>query len=602
MSVSDFDNSLLLGSKSTNHDSSGFTQKEIIYIPDQMNGNYSSYQSIIDTQVLASSQKWASLADSYLMIPYGIWVKTDLTGGAPSIALSAFTAALKNGSHQVISSVSVDYGSWTIHQNTPNINQFISFKMMSEWTQADVDLYGGLVNFAPDNALSTVYNVAASQNGVGFANNDLYSMPYTIPSGFNGRWSGGNHGLLKRSQDMSGMALNASTGTAYMSTGNATASARNQVQISAAGASPTIWYPLMLRIRLRDLCDFFAKAPLIRGSQLRITLYFNACNFVTTITGTQGDPGTAPLMELTSYNQLAGWSNPVMLGSGRNTAAANVAGSATASATGGYTVGGLGVLTNGGADNQPNGGTITVYAGPGQSAVPAGDLALQTVGFPFNNVRLYVPQYTLKPTHELELLQSNPFFDIKYEEVQFSNIVNIANNQQVVQTVNNGLSYAKYIVLIPYLQGNFVNGSTSATAAQNEAQSPFDSCPGTTAPNASLINISIQYGAANVFQQPEVYDFSNFIDEYSQIYTRSLDAGLSNGLLDMTQWENGYRFYVCNLMRKYGADDSVPRSLIVSFQNNMTMASGVTMNVNCFIVYERKCTIENDTGLVKSVI
>ena len=104
-----------------------FVKKDWISILDNMNWQYSSNQSIIDTSQLSNSNKFMNYREAYLMVPLLITLGSTgvgaqfvpLNGGAQNNLYCDSCLSLKNWYGSVIHSVSLDINGNTIIQQTP---------------------------------------------------------------------------------------------------------------------------------------------------------------------------------------------------------------------------------------------------------------------------------------------------------------------------------------------------------------------------------------------------------------------------------------------------------------------------------------------------
>ena len=92
-----------------------FVRRDFLSILDNQNQSYSGNQSILDTSVIADSNKFVNYRESFLSIPLLITATgTNLTipASAPTTC-SDFAFGLKNWLGQVIHSITVDYNGTT---------------------------------------------------------------------------------------------------------------------------------------------------------------------------------------------------------------------------------------------------------------------------------------------------------------------------------------------------------------------------------------------------------------------------------------------------------------------------------------------------------
>lgn len=535
-----------------------FVSKEILYIQDQNNGNYAG-QIQFDCSSLANNQRWLNYKEGLLEIPFMINLKssTDVTAGT---IVNAFTAGLKNGYYQIIDSMQVDLNNQNIVQLQNNLNMLVNYKVLTSFSQDDLNKLGSVLGIFPDSADSYTFSAGASANGDGYANN----RNIIKSSSFIAR-NTTNEGFTKRQSSTTAYSSVAALQTDYLpTTGTGTvaeaiynAEARNYFSEDAGAASARIYtWVIMATIRLKDICDFFDKVPLMKGANFRFTINYNACQ--TTVTSV----AAGPTMVTTTHIQLSGHSNPVMLAS----SAAN--------------------NSNNGLVAGAAGGIFTIVSGVVKTPLTTTPLSA------FSTCRLYVPAYKLDPVYDLNLIQSNPVSKIKYYDYYTYTVSGTGAGASFNSILTNGIVNPKAIIVVPYVSP----GSAAAVNALNlqTYQTLFDSAPGTTSPSASINHFQVLIAGENVFNIDEQYTFSQFMDEFQHInaLNGSQDTGLNSGLISDYMWRNGYRFYVCDLSRRLKYEDKIPKSVMVSGTNN----TPVPMDYICFILFEKEVNIKTSTG------
>ena len=195
--------------------------------------------------------------------------------------------------------------------------------------------------------------------------------------------------------------------------------------------------------------------------------------------------------------------------------------------------------------------------------------------------RLYVPLYTMNPIYEEQYVSMNPTKEVVYRDIYQYTINSISTTANVL--ISNGLVSPKQLVVIPY----YNTASFSALAGLNALNSPLTGA--NLDPYPVLVNFNVQLSGANIFQQNVSYSFEEFLNESSRSYSVNggQTTGLSSGLLNQHEWERVYRYYVVDLSRGYKADDFIPKSILVSFNNQ----TGLTLDAYCFCEFEKKITI-----------
>jgi hypothetical protein len=93
---------------------------------------------------------------------------------------------------------------------------------------------------------------------------------------------------------------------------------------------------------------------------------------------------------------------------------------------------------------------------------------------------------------------------------------------------------------------------------------------GPTSPLCLLTQFQVQLSGANALYQNVQYSFQQFMQnvygQSGEVYGSQID-GLTSGLLNQQQFENGYCYYYVNTDYLLPADESVPRSVQIQGLN-----------------------------------
>ena len=365
-----------------------FIRKDWLNILDNQNQNYNNNQSVIDTSQLSNSNKWMNYREAYFSIPFLITLAaTDSSllnsGTVPNWNQSDFAITrstdyaygLKNWFGQIIHSFTLDYNGTTIIQQTPYINMWNSFKLMTSLSYNDLLTQGDVIGFYPDDATSwemnlsapiptisigtTSVNMAAGfANGTGVCNNSVESgngqfssiielnKHNTYNSGF------GNEGLIKRIQNINfnGDAIPSTTSSIFPPTltpailvtsavNNANAGptygsllATNVSANSASfGSMTNIWKSyiqnkstslqqtaVIATVYLKHVHSFFNMVPLLKGVFMKMTMNLNNTSSTfycssTNLTAGAAAPTALVSMVCSSVSNSLGGVNPIMI-------------------------------------------------------------------------------------------------------------------------------------------------------------------------------------------------------------------------------------------------------------------------------------------------
>lgn len=493
---------------------------------------------------------------------------------------------MKNGFHQIIHSFSVDYQGTNVVQLTPFSNFYISYKMMTSWSVSDVAKYGALCNFFPDTSNATRYIAtdaaganAIQADGLGLSNNRItpVSLDLSAAGAFNTALlvqsvasKPFNEGYAKRLYNCNkvGQGLIAGGAGGFISgnlTNNLPSLNHYYSSDAGAGAAELAFVFHWATIRLKDMHDFFAQLPLVKGAYLKILVNYNAGSSVLTIAAAQDN-----VTNVTTTQQYGG-SIPYM-------------------------------ITSAGA-NQPNNAlyadaniaTATLISGvkTAGASTPQGSL----------QCRLYVPLYQMSPQYESQYISMNPTKEVVYRDIYNFNMAGssaVGAGQAFNQLLTNGIVSPKALIIIPIVDGQTAGANKHCTAvALHPYQSPYTTEPATSSSGAALYNLNIQVSGVNIFQQNLQYDFEEFTSELSKInaVNGGMTTGLTSGLIGEDDFASIYRYYVADLSRGYKADDVVPKSILITGENRCVK----DLTLFCFIEYERKIVIDIVSGAVVQV-
>ena len=643
-----------------------FIRKDWINILDNQNQNYNNNQSIIDTSQLSNSNKYMSYREAYFSVPFSMNLAstsftTTATGAsqpsyfypgstdAPALDVQAsirsadYAVGLKNWFGQIIHSFTLDYNGTTIVQQTPFINMWNSFKLMTSLSLDDVNTQGATIGFYPDDAdtwqwASPSAGTADFPYGQGICNNSTFDSVapvagtlLTVPTDataasgiqcFNIFNSGaGNTGLVRRMQlinfdtssipsrqtltgDTSATYLNSS----YLSFLNQGASSMNLLwksyiskkapQTSGAPGSGLLQIAIVATIYLKHIHSFFNMCPLLKGVFMKMTMNLNntttafSARSIYNANGTDGGSVKARSLWATSVSSPLGGVNPVMISSG-------------APLNGGIGLFPAGVNT--GADGLF--GTITYRLSYTVGARCPDSIIAATTGYadtPLSkSVYLYIPSYTFNPIFEQAYL-SSPVKQIKYTDVYQYQVLSVGSGATFNNLLTNGIANIKSVLILPFFSSGGViatPASTGIDVSSNSGfltgipvfQSPFD-CAGTgpTSPMCWLSNFNVQVSGQNAIYNTQKYNFEQFNNQlYGQnAVNGGLTDGLCSGLIDRQKFDMNYSYYYVNVERMLPVEMSVPKSIQILGQNLCSKS----IDLWCFIEYGVEVSIDALTG------
>jgi hypothetical protein len=569
-----------------------FVRKDWVNILDNMNQNYNSNQSVIDTSQLSNSSKYMSYREAYLLCPMLLTLSTTNGSFQPATSTSSadYAIGLKNWFGTIVHSITVDWAGTTIIQQTPYINMWNAFKLMTSLSWGDIITQGATIGFYPDDPLSFSFNAVAQPTGQGTCNNTNSPSnavdQSTLTGAFNNYRSGtGNVGLSVRQQyinfDLDGLVGVNGTASGFYSTLLPQQSVQNLWKSYIFKKSNTTSGSLIgglleiavsATIYLKHLHSFFASCPLVKGAFLKITLNLN--NTTTTI-AVGGNASSVPTdVTLTSVANPVGGVNPLMIAS-------------AGSGQGGLKMGAQGD------------GTVATYLATVQ--VGARCLNSQVTAFSAysdsplaKSVYLYIPAYTFNPVFE-EAYLSSPVKSIKYTDVYQYQVLNVAGNAQFNNLLTNGIANLKSVLLLPYYSVSAGSANTGITQGVPVYQSPFDpagSCA--TSPLCLFSNFNVVVSGQNVIYNTERYSFEQFNNQlYGQnAVNAGMTDGLTSGLMNSLGFEMEYCYWYVNVSRMLPVEESVPKSVQIIGTNQSAKA----IDLFCFLEYGCDIQIDILTG------
>jgi hypothetical protein len=642
---------------------SEFVDKQWLYVNDNNNSSYTGQITVDSTSLSNCGNyiNWSEAYLAIPLILQLECAYNSSTGGLGSASgidnsvAADFAVGLKNGYWQIVHSLTVEFNNGNIVQQTPYLNIFSSFKNQTSWSLNDVKDWGAVCGFSMDSADSWGYNNldpatnilnVINSSGTGLVNNrnspyvqystivGAWTTSATVPAGSSGQGItqpivGGtqasdmarnkvrnyyNKGLLERqkwlnyenqllSADatssnkvalMSGSGVGITSGISGFST---IFESYTQRQNNGSVSSRAIIFQAI--VRLKDICDFFHKAPLMKGATFRMYINTNQTYFTAAYVNQQvvgAVAGTIPASQAVANaygNQLNTGavyltSSPVILGGG---ATNPIMLSSMDLGQGGSNLNGQ-VLTNALSAATPT--ILPVKVGLSIVKTQFQQFSYQYTA-PITSTRLYAPAYTMSPLAEQRFLNLTPTKKIVYNDIFYYTFTGVPTGQFNF-LVSNGLPNLRSVLVCPFLPkaSNGVAPSfATAGITTDTIFSPFTTTGATPDP-ISLTNFQIQISGKNLFINNELYDYEQFTQQLvsSNQLNGSLTTSLSSGLIGLSEFEGLYRWYYGRADRVIPSEDGVARAVQVLGTNNSTQ----TVNFIVFCEFERDITIDLRNG------
>jgi len=501
-----------------------FIRKDWINILDNQNQNYNNNQSIIDTSQLSNSNKYMSYREAYLLVPLTLTLGSvasyaqnanSLSQGAVNTIDSLFCPGpavapqtnsrpvptcmgLKNWFGQIIHSVTLDYNGTTIIQQTPYINMWNSFKLMTTLSLDDINTQGSTIGFFPDNSGSFEYNSSGSTTGAtitsnissgnGVCNNStaVINNALTSVAAYNYRSGLGNIGLVERFNSLifDPLGVMVQNGAVVTNVNNTIINSSNTIDSKLSfftsqtvvqqlwksyiynkqNQSLNVWVgpttnlqnqagflqiAVTAIIYLKHIHSFYNMVPLLKGVFMKMTLNLNnaSTNFsvLSNYTG-----NTVPLTTQLIATQVSvpiGGVNPLIISSASSNLTNSVNGS---------------VYSPNGSTNLTPGLTALVATNSFRTDfianISVGARVLNSTLSSINNISasplaqsvyLYIPAYDFNPVFESAYL-SSPVKTIRYTDIYQYQVLNVKSGNQFNNLLSNGIRNIKSILILPF--------------------------------------------------------------------------------------------------------------------------------------------------------
>jgi hypothetical protein len=518
-----------------------FIRKDWINILDNQNQSYVSNQSVLDTSQLSNSNKWMSYREAYFLVPMTLTMATtqdaSFTNGATPTLLTPYTdtafspatsdksadysIGLKNWFGNIIHSFTLDYNGTTIIQQTPFVNMWNSFKLMTSLSYGDIMTQGCTIGFYPDQAetfefypsvLATTGALAGTTSpawvpgcGTCLNSDELRRTSSYLVSKFNSLQSGlGNRGFYERQKwiafDPQAVAGNDDTVEAgkydsllqNVSDANGQNATMNQLykgyvmnKVNQVLTNPTtqttpgvLQYSITATIYLKHIHSFFNMIPLLKGAFMKMTMNLNnvSCTVLTGGSYTAAGGGAGYFSQFyqscSSVQSALGGVNMIMVASqAPQVVAPSAAGVAQIDYTccnGAYGLNSVSGLTATAAGAVCSIKPYRINLSVGGTCLDSQITGTRSISLQTNAIRsvyLYIPAYTFNPTFEQAYL-SSPVKQIKYTDIYQYQVLSVAKGGNINNLLTNGIANVKSVLVIPFFSANSQSDSITTDATR----------------------------------------------------------------------------------------------------------------------------------------
>jgi hypothetical protein len=590
--------------------------------------------------------------EAYLSIPFLISICSagnsvnPATFWTPVTTDSSSCIGLKNWFGQIIHSFTMDYNGTTVIQQTPYVNMWNSFKLMTSMSFNDIITQGSVIGFYPDSSTSWSFNACQqsyrydgttlssglSPAGIGVCNNGTFGAGIGAGSTQNSSLASSSAGLsnpghIKRMYNINfdldailAETLDIDSAQAYgqfingssKSGGIWTTTTMNQIwksYISAkrnetATIAGLLQYSIVATVYLKHIHSFFNMVPLLKGVFMKLTMNLNNTSSKLLLTSVYSSAVSTPTaLTCSSVSNPLGGVNPLLFSSGSSNALTEATVTSTNS-SGSYNLFPIANATNTSITK-----TILINLSVGATCL---DNSINTLtgityqGTLSKSIYLYVPAYTFNSPFEQAYL-SQSVKTIKYTDVYQYQVLSVANGQQFSNLLTNGIANVKSVLVLPFFSASAftgtINAAGTATINLNTSftqgvpvwQSPFDTAgTGTTSPLCFLTNFNVQVSGQNAIYNTERYAFEQFNNQlYGQnAVNGGLTDGLTSGLIGRNDFDLNYCYYYVNIERMLPVEETVPKSIHL-VGNNL---SSRYIDLICFVEYGCEIRIDPLTG------
>jgi hypothetical protein len=244
-----------------------------------------------------------------------------------------------------------------------------------------------------------------------------------------------------------------------------------------------------MKLRLKDLNDYFEKTPLLKGSTMRFYINTNQSSVVFRkiggVVNSNGKVTKKPTMEILSSTVTGGLTQPLMV------ASPDFQQGCASLPVDTYT------LTCSIFKNQNQSQTINNYT-LGQHDLSA--------------CRLYAPVYYFNPIAESRYLSLAPTKKISYRDVFQYQFNSIGKGSNFNFLVTNGINNIKSVLVVPYVSKSQDGGVNLAVSSPLNPCSPAPAIPDPI----TLTNFNVLVSGVNLFLNNELYDFEAFSQQLAQ--------------------------------------------------------------------------------------
>ncbi len=207
------------------------------------------------------------------------------------------------------------------------------------------------------------------------------------------------------------------------------------------------------------------------------------------------------------------------------------------------------------------------------------------------NCEIFIPGFELDPSVENKFI-SNPLREFYFKDIYYTNINSISANSNFSLKLNNAISNALGVLIIPYIASNHTSNRFITSSIVNvEPNCPTIGC--------SLRNLNVLLAGQQCLLKSADYNYEHFLANLENGALNVVNGGfnLETSLINLRRWNYNYKYYYFNL-------NNLPKVENVSQNVELQGLNDNNFNINLsvFIIYNKKVTINKENGNIVEVV
>lgn len=206
------------------------------------------------------------------------------------------------------------------------------------------------------------------------------------------------------------------------------------------------------------------------------------------------------------------------------------------------------------------------------------------------NCEIYIPGFVLDPTVETNFI-SNPIREFLFNDVYQTNVSSIAANSNFSIKLNNAISNALGVLIIPYVNSSHTNNKFITSSIVNVE-------PNLPSIGLSLKNLNCLVAGEQVLLKSADYNYEHFLSNLENGGLNTVTGGfnLETSLLNLQKWNKNYKYYYFNLNFLEKQKDVSQNVELQGLNDN-----NVNIYLNVFIIYQKRVELNKENGNILSI-